>query len=103
MTDIQEAQVTLEATSRAGNPAEVQNPVWTSSDEAVLTVEPSADGLTARFVTTGKLGLVQVSVTADADLGDGVTELHGMVDIEITPSEPVVINLSPGVPTDRAA
>lgn len=63
----------------AGNDAPVQNPIWASSDETLLRVTPSADGLSAVVETVAPSSrpdhVARISVTADADLGDGVVPL----------------------------
>lgn len=51
-----------------------------------MTIVQSPDGMSAVVTTTGKLGTAQVSVKVDADLGAGVTELVGVLDIEVQPS-----------------
>ena len=102
LTDIQKVSLSITPTSAAGNPAPVDGaPVWTSSDESVLTVTASADGLSAEAVTTGKLGVAQVSVSADADLGEGVTTITGVLDVEVKASEAVSLAVSAGTPTNQ--
>lgn len=102
LTDIQKVSLSITPTSAAGNPAPVDGaPVWTSSDESVLTVTASADGLSAEAVTTGKLGVAQVSVSADADLGEGVTTITGVLDVEVKASEAVSLAVSAGTPTNK--
>jgi uncharacterized protein YjdB len=52
--------------TRAGQPARVEGvPVWSSSNPAVLTVTPAADGLTA-VVTSVAPGEAEVTLTASA-------------------------------------
>lgn len=102
LTDIQKVSLSITPTSAAGNPAPVDGaPVWTSSDESVLTVTASEDGLSAEAVTTGKLGVAQVSVSADADLGEGVTTITGVLDVEVKASEAVSLAVSAGTPTNK--
>ena len=57
-------------------PANVDGlPEWTPSDNGVITVEVSADGKQCYFVPTGIEGAYEVTVTADADLGEGVVTI----------------------------
>ena len=74
LTDMQKVSAgPIQPVDGAGHPAPVDGvPVWAVSDEKILTVTPSADGLSADIETTGELGTAQVTVTADADLGAGV-------------------------------
>lgn len=44
-------------------------PAWSTTDPAVVTVEPSEDGLSATLTAVG-LGAAFVEVSADADLDD---------------------------------
>lgn len=102
LTDVQEARATIAPQDRAGNAAPVDGvPTWESSDTSVLTVNPDSDGLSADVVTVGPLGKATVTVTADADLGEGKTSVTGTLDVEIIASEASSLNVSVGTPTDR--
>lgn len=102
LTDVQKVGFAVNAVSAAGNPAALDGaPVWTSSDESVLTLVVSEDGLSCEAVTTGKLGVAQVKVTADADLGEGVVPLVGVADVEVVASQAVNLELKAGVPSDK--
>lgn len=102
LTDVQKVQLSISPTSAAGNPAPVDGvPVWASSDETVLVVTASEDGMSAEAVTTGKLGKAQVNVSADADLGEGVKTITGVLDVEVKVSEAVSLTVSAGTPTDK--
>ena len=90
-------------TDKKGNPAAVQGaPVWASSDDTKLTVTASADGMEADISAVGPLGDVQVVVTADSDLGDGVTNITGTLDVTIVASQAVAIAVSAGAPTEQS-
>lgn len=102
LTDVQKVELSISPTSAAGNPAPLDGaPVWSSSDESVLVVTASEDGLSAVAVTTGKLGRAQVNVSADADLGEGVKTITGVLDVEVRVSEAVSLAVSAGSPTDK--
>lgn len=80
--------VSLVINDKMGNPAKVDGtPSWTSSDEAVVTVTPEADGMSATIVSLGTTGTAQVSVSADADLGEGVRTLTGSALIDVIAGE----------------
>jgi hypothetical protein len=69
-------------------PAKVDGiPVYASSDETILTVASVADGMSGT-VTTVSVGTARFTVTADADLGAGVTTITGT-------SEDVVVTQNP--------
>ena len=102
LTDIQQVGIAIAPKSAAGNPASIDgSPVWNSSDETVVTVVVAADGMSADVITTGKLGTVQVNVSADADMGGGVKSIAGTLDIEVKASEAVILEINAGTPTDK--
>lgn len=102
LTDVQKVALAIAPKSAAGNPAQVDGaPVWSSSDETILTLTVAPDGLSAEAVTTGKLGTVQVNVSADADLGEGAKTITGVLDIEVKASEAVSLDVSAGTPSDK--
>jgi hypothetical protein len=84
----------------AGNPAVVDGPVaWASSDsEVVDVIEESADTALVRAV--GPIGQVQITATADADLGEGTRELITPMDITVAAGEAVAGTISPVGPAE---
>jgi len=81
----------------SGNPATVDGDVvWDVSDENVVSVQVDpVDSTQARIVPSGQVGQVQVTVTADADLGEGTREIITTSDIEIVAGEAVAGTISP--------
>ena len=76
----QSASAALTITNAAGQPAAVDGvPVWASSDETVLRVTASADGMSALIETVAP-GTAHIAVTADADVGTGVAPIIGVTD-----------------------
>lgn len=81
----------------AGNPAQVEGaPVWTSSAENIVTVTASGDGLQAEITPLGALGTAQINVSADADLGSGVTTIIGVLDVQTVAGEAVSLQIQTG-------
>ena len=80
-----------------GNPAKVDGPVqWVSSDTNLVTVAVDSQDSTIVMVTpVGKLGQVQVTATADADLGSGVRSLITTSDIDVVAGEAVAGTIQP--------
>lgn len=77
-----------------GNPATIDGvPVWNPIDPALGTLTPAADGLTAEF-NPGSPSSGQISVTCDADLGEGVKEITGLLDVVVLPGEAVTVEIS---------
>ena len=104
-TDQHYPNVALTITDSKGRPAKVDGvPVWASSDETVLTVAAAADGMSADIETVAP-GVARITVTADADLGPGVSTITGVSeDVNVTqgPSftaSSMVLNL--GAPADK--
>lgn len=95
----QKLPLSIEAKDQFGNAAQLDGaPVWAVTDEAVGKLEVAEDGLSAVFTPTGVAAATVVQVTCDADLGDGVRELLGTLDIEVISGEAVVVGIVPGNP-----
>jgi len=72
------------------NPAKIDGvPTWVSSDENLLTLNPSIDGLSAVATSVGPVGKVSVTVTADADVSEGIHNLVGVLEIDVEAGEAV--------------
>lgn len=101
LTDTQQCDVSVKALNRKGNPAPVQNPVWSSSDSTVATVTQDAvDGLKAKVVA-GAAGTTQINVSADADMGDGVKPISAVLDVTVVGGQAVTFAVTTGTPTEQ--
>lgn len=99
LTDLQKCTISVAFTDAAGNPATVDGtPTWTSSDPSIILVTPADDGMSAVATTVGPLGTSQVAVTADADLGAGITPVTGTLDIQVIASQAVAASIATGTP-----
>lgn len=102
LQDSQVVTLSIQPADKKGNPAPVDGvPVWLSSNTELITVVASADGLSAVATAVGPLGTATVSVTADADLGAGTTELAGTLDITVISGAASTIKITAGTPTDQ--
>jgi hypothetical protein len=83
ITDTQKIKVTLNPTTEAGKPAQVDGaPKWNVQDgDAALVV--AEDGLSADLVSGEALGDSKILVSADADLGSGVVEISGLITLHV--------------------
>jgi hypothetical protein len=92
-----QVQVQISYVDAKGNPAQVDGPVaWSSSNEAVLTVEvDAADSTLATIVPGDQLSQAQVVATADADLGEGVKQIVTTMDVTIVAGEAVSGTIAP--------
>lgn len=113
LTEDQRVALTATFTNAKGNPAQVQNPVWSSSNPAILTMadltaeERTARGIAADAVASwasavGPLGTAQAQLTGDADLGDGVREITGLHDLEVRGAEATHVLIAAGAPEAKA-
>ena len=102
LTNSQEVDLAIQPLDKRGKPAQVDGtPAWSSSDAAKATVAPAADGLSCVAKALDN-GTVQISVSADADLGDGVRTLTGTLDLEIVSGEAVTLSVIAGAPREQA-
>ena len=89
-------------TDAFGNMAVVDGtPVWESTNPAVIDVVVGVDGLSAEAVTVGPAGMAQVSVRADADLGAGIVEIIGVLDVEVVAADAELVVINAGAPEPR--
>jgi hypothetical protein len=94
----QEFRATARPKSRRGTATHVQegSVTWETSDPAVVLVEEdSGNELSARIIAQGP-GSAVVTLKADADLGDGVKEITGVVAVVVAPGDAVVFELEEG-------
>ncbi len=98
--DNQKFTASLAPVDSKGSPAQIQpgSAVWTGP--AFLGLTPSDDGLSCVVVANG-IGTGDVTASADADLGDGVTTISGVLNVEVTPGEAVQLGIVAGDPTDQ--
>jgi hypothetical protein len=86
----------------AGNPAVVDGAVvWASSDATVVTTTVDANDSTLVTISAiGPVGAAQVTATADADIGSGITSLVTMLDISTIAGQAVAGTITvTGTPT----
>lgn len=88
-------------------PIDPNTPVqWSSSDETIMKVVDDVDANGApnglkRFVAQGGVGAVLITVTADADLGEGVEPIQGQVAINVVQAGAGTIALDLPAPSDQ--
>jgi len=104
LTDEQQVSLSIDPRTAAGNAAQVDGiPVWQVSDAAILTLVVAEDGKSAVVKSAGPVGTSQVSVSADADLGEGVRTITGTLDIEVKAAEAVTLGITAGTPEVKTA
>ena len=103
LTDSQFVTLNVAPVTKAGNPATIDGaPKWSVSDESVLTLEVSEDGLSCKAVTTGKLSDAQINVVADADMGEGVVEITGVLEVSVKAGAAASVAVTAGTPEEKA-
>lgn len=110
LRDDQKATLSIAPVDAKGKPAALDGvPVWAGSDDTVFTVVAAADGLSAVLVAvapnandaTGAPVPARVVVTADADLGSGVTPLTGTLDVVVTGGQATTLTINAAPPASQ--
>lgn len=102
LTNSQEVDLAIKPLDRRGKPAQVDGvPAWSLSNPALGQLVVADDGLSSVFKALDN-GTVQVSVSADADLGDGVETISGTLDIEIVSGKATSLGIIAGTPREQA-
>jgi hypothetical protein len=95
--------VSIEIKDKFNNAAKVDGlPQWAVTSPELCALKVSADGMSAMLKPVGVVGSFKVQVKADADLGEGVKEIMGELDIELLAGEAVVVGLSAGQASAQA-
>lgn len=104
LTADQQVPVSLVIIDNHGNPAKVDGtPSWFITDSSILAANMAPDGLSATITAKGPAGNSQVKVSADADLGEGVVEIIGLLDVTVVAGQAAVVGLQPGTPVPKPA
>jgi hypothetical protein len=101
LVDTQKVGVTIQPVDARGNPAPVENVVWATSNEAIAALDVAEGGLSAVVKAVGALGSVQVTVTADAKIGEGEVLVQGVLDIEVIAGQAVTVQIVAGTPEEQ--
>lgn len=102
LNNLQEVEVQVAFTDDAGRAVSIDGPPrWQANDETLIEVDVAEDGRSAIVRTLGGTGSTFVTVSADAQLGDGVRSISGAFDVTITESGDVRIQFSFGTPRNR--
>lgn len=100
LQDAQNVGFSIQEVDAAGNPTNVpfDSPaVWSLSDDTLGTLAVTPDGNSANLKATGKLGSLQVNVSASVA---GKT-LTGALQVDIVPGPAASINIQPGAPVSN--
>lgn len=104
MTSTQQATGQVAPVDIKGNPAQVEaGTVEYSVDnpDLVDVIEDPDDETKFTVVAKGPVGVTQLTIRADADLGEGVKSIETFAAIEITPAGAVGFGVTFGTPTEQ--
>lgn len=91
----QKVKISISIKDKFSNPAKTDGaPAWSLTDEALGTLAVEADGMSAILEPKGPIGALKVQVKADADLGEGVKEILGELDVELLAGDAEVVELA---------
>jgi hypothetical protein len=93
--------VTIAFKDAKGRAAKVDGvPTWVASDTSIVdNITPAADGLSAKLHVTDNTGASQVTVSADVDLGSGVTSTDFVDTVSVIAGDAVAAEFSFGAVT----
>jgi len=98
----QQVKVTVEFRDKKGNPAKVDGkPEWLTDNTDVLALTPGGDGLSCVVAAAGPIGVGIVTLKADADLGSGVVEVVGTLEVNVTAGPATVVTLTAETPEEQ--
>lgn len=101
LTATQLALLSITPVDKKNNPAQVDGvPQWNVADPNVATLKPGVDGLSCEVIANGT-GTTQVSVTADADLGEGNVSITGTIDIQVIAGQAASLAIAAGAPVEQ--
>lgn len=103
LTATQDCPLVAMPEDKKENPTSVENAVWTTSDESILTLvaDPGGDPLKVTAHAVGPLGSALVTFTADADLGAGVVPVIGTLDFVVNPGMATTVVITAGTPVEQ--
>jgi hypothetical protein len=96
ITNEQKIKVSINPQTLQGNPAPVDGaPVWTvTSGDA--TIEPSEDGLSCYLISGAANVNSAITVTADADMGEGFIPLVDTADLAVVSAQASSLGMTAG-------
>lgn len=101
ITNEEQVKVTLSPVTSTGKPAKVDGtPTW----EVITgnsTVQAADDGMSADLVSSDDPGDTDFLVKADADVGEGVTEISDIVRLSVAGAQAENLGLTAGAPTPK--
>jgi len=106
MSYSQKVTVEIQAVDSNGNPAQVEagSINVSSSNPEVCSIVRDAENENRFDIygsNNGTVGVAQIDISADADLGEGVSTITGFIGVEITPKQAVGLGITIGEPVEQ--
>lgn len=101
LTETQFVEGVVVPKTKKGNPAEVQDPVFSSSNDAVIAVTTDPANPLGVKVSAVAPGAAQVLLSFDADLGDGVETVNLAADFTVIAGKAVTADFNFGAPQEQ--
>lgn len=102
LTSSQQVGIRVNPTDKKGNAAQLDGRAqFASSDDGIAIVVAGEDGLSATVKAAGPVGTCQIVVTGDADLGEGIQTLQGVLDVSVIAGQAASFGISTEVPTEQ--
>lgn len=83
ITNEEKIHIKLAPKTKAGNPANIDGKAEYVVTEGDATVEPDEDGLGATLISGPTAGVSKITISADADVGEGVTTIEEEVSLNV--------------------
>lgn len=97
----QKIPLSIKPVDKFGNDAKLDGvPAWALSDPSKGSLAVAADGLSGEFVPAGAVGSLEIQVSGDADLGEGVVPIMGSLPVDLLPGDAVAIQVAAGPAVD---
>jgi hypothetical protein len=98
----QNLPVSVQFKDKFGNAAQVDGkPEWSLTAPALANLEVAEDGMSCVVKPVGTVGEFELQCSADADMGEGVKAVLGMLPVTLLPGEAFAVELSAGTPVDQ--
>lgn len=97
----QKCRLSIVGKDSEGNPAPVENPVFSVSDPSVGELTDFSEDGQSCTLLAGTPGSGQVNFSADGIIGEGESPLNGVLDVTILPGDAVLLELNTGAVEDQ--
>lgn len=101
ITDSQKFTASVSAVDAKGNAAAIEGPAHFVVSDASLLSLANVSNLSADVLAVGPLGHAQLVVSADADLGTGVRNIGGVLEVTIVGGAATSLSIATSAPVEQ--